>query len=218
MQGALLGGSAGVFIRQHDRQTRWHRNQDAGLSSVPTNDDGGGVGNNNHSDNQAAAGDTLSGLSTVARRRGWDGGTVTYYSTNGGRRGVVTHTFNTGGGGGCGISPGIVTPLGVILQNMAMGSSATGNDYEQLLSIFGPPVTRGADSSSIRSLPTNRLTQDDVNRLPKDHQTCSICLSTFEAGDEARRLPCFHVFHSSCIDPWLGQNAKCPICMHEVDL
>ncbi len=212
-----MGGSAGVFIRQHDRRTRQH-NQGARLSSVPANDVGGGIGNNYQasSDNQPAAGGTMPGLQNVVRRRG--NGPVTYYTTHGGRQGVITHTFSTGGGGARDNSPGIVTPLDVMLQNIAMGGSAAGNDFERLLSIFGPPETRGADASSIRSLPTNRLTEDDVNRLPKDYQTCTICLSTFEAGDEARRLPCFHVFHSSCIDPWLGQNAKCPICMHEVDV
>ncbi len=218
-QGALLGGGAGVLVRQHDRLTR-QRFYDARIASVPANNVGGGVENNNQatSDNQPAARGTLPGLPHVVRRG--PNGSVTYYTRNGERRGVVTQTFSIGSGGGSAhaASPGIVTPLDAMLQNIVPGGSVAGSDFEQLLSIFGPPEIRGADASSIRSLPTNKLTEDDVNRLPKDHQTCSICLSTFEVGDEARRLPCFHVFHSSCIDLWLGQNAKCPICMHEVNV
>jgi len=42
-------------------------------------------------------------------------------------------------------------------------------------------------------------------------QTCSICLEYFKVGDRARRLPCSHVFHASCIDEWLCRNSDlCP--------
>ncbi len=218
-QGALLGGGAGVLIRQNDRRSR-QRFQDRRTSSVPANDVGGSMEDSHQAvaaGNQPTADGTMPGFQNATRRR--RDGSVTYYSTHGGGRRVVTHTFTSGGGDSTqDFQSGAVTPLDVMLQSIAMGGASAGNDFEQLLSIFSPPQTRGADASSIRSLPTNQLTEDDVNRLPKDHQTCSICLYAFEAGDEARRLPCFHVFHSSCIDPWLGQNAKCPICMHEVDL
>ena len=42
---------------------------------------------------------------------------------------------------------------------------------------------------------------------------CSICLDTVEKGEEVKRLPCGHVFHAVCIDPWLSeQRAVCPVC------
>ncbi|KAK8818492.1 hypothetical protein WA577_003795, partial [Blastocystis sp. JDR] len=42
---------------------------------------------------------------------------------------------------------------------------------------------------------------------------CSICLDTVEKGEEVKRLPCGHVFHAVCIDPWLNeQRAVCPVC------
>ena len=42
---------------------------------------------------------------------------------------------------------------------------------------------------------------------------CSICLDTVEKGEEVKRLPCGHVFHAVCIDPWLKeQRAVCPVC------
>ncbi|KAJ1966611.1 hypothetical protein IWQ62_002358, partial [Dispira parvispora] len=43
--------------------------------------------------------------------------------------------------------------------------------------------------------------------------TCSICMDRFEPGDCARRLPCSHLFHSECVDPWLLQrSSRCPLC------
>ncbi|WVQ99960.1 hypothetical protein IAU59_007103 [Kwoniella sp. CBS 9459] len=48
-----------------------------------------------------------------------------------------------------------------------------------------------------------------------DGQHCPICLVDFEAGDDLRVLPCEreHVYHQSCIDPWLLQvSSSCPLC------
>ena len=43
---------------------------------------------------------------------------------------------------------------------------------------------------------------------------CTICLSEFEVDEDVRRLPCFHLFHVECVDQWLGQNKRCPICRY----
>jgi RING-finger-containing ubiquitin ligase len=43
--------------------------------------------------------------------------------------------------------------------------------------------------------------------------TCSICLEDFTADESLRLLPCGHVFHTSCILPWLTKRAtSCPLC------
>ncbi|KAI9088579.1 hypothetical protein K1719_029693 [Acacia pycnantha] len=42
---------------------------------------------------------------------------------------------------------------------------------------------------------------------------CVVCQSTFEDGDQVRRLPCRHVFHRCCFDGWLDHlNFNCPLC------
>ena len=40
----------------------------------------------------------------------------------------------------------------------------------------------------------------------------SICLVPFTKGDEVRLLPCMHMHHKDCIDPWLLQKNQCPVC------
>jgi len=47
--------------------------------------------------------------------------------------------------------------------------------------------------------------------------TCMICLCDFEDGNECRRLPCRHVFHTGCVDEWLRRCTDCPICKANVD-
>ncbi|XP_028758146.1 E3 ubiquitin-protein ligase RHA2A-like [Neltuma alba] len=42
---------------------------------------------------------------------------------------------------------------------------------------------------------------------------CVVCQSSFEDGDQVRRLPCRHVFHRCCFDGWLDHlNFNCPLC------
>lgn len=41
--------------------------------------------------------------------------------------------------------------------------------------------------------------------------TCVICISALEEGDEVAKLPCGHLFHKGCIDPWLREQACCPL-------
>lgn len=73
----------------------------------------------------------------------------------------------------------------------------------------GPPRLRGTlDSCSTTMVLTERS-------LPKPGSTntnCTICLTEFAAGDEARILPCFHMYHRSCIDEWVKKAAVCPVC------
>lgn len=51
--------------------------------------------------------------------------------------------------------------------------------------------------------------------MDADTESCPICLTEFEEGDELRILPCDerHRFHSECIDPFLLNVSRlCPLC------
>lgn len=42
---------------------------------------------------------------------------------------------------------------------------------------------------------------------------CAICLDDFEEGMHLKKLPCGHVFHSTCVARWLiERHAVCPLC------
>ena len=48
---------------------------------------------------------------------------------------------------------------------------------------------------------------------------CAVCLASFVEGEEIKRLPCSHQFHSTCIDEWLLRSFSrtsmpppCPLC------
>ena len=43
---------------------------------------------------------------------------------------------------------------------------------------------------------------------------CSICLESFAIADAVVTLPCFHIFHATCVDDWLSRSEElaCPEC------
>lgn len=43
--------------------------------------------------------------------------------------------------------------------------------------------------------------------------SCSVCKEDFADSDDVRILPCGHIYHRRCIDPWLLDFAgTCPLC------
>ncbi|XP_042003338.1 RING-H2 finger protein ATL56-like [Salvia splendens] len=48
---------------------------------------------------------------------------------------------------------------------------------------------------------------------------CAICLDSFREGESCREIPiCRHLFHSNCVDRWIGRKRNCPVCRTRVDL
>ncbi|XP_076652443.1 E3 ubiquitin-protein ligase AMFR [Halictus rubicundus] len=45
--------------------------------------------------------------------------------------------------------------------------------------------------------------------LAENSDNCAICWEKMEA---ARKLPCCHLFHNSCLQSWLEQDTSCPTC------
>lgn len=44
-------------------------------------------------------------------------------------------------------------------------------------------------------------------------KSCAVCLERFDdAHNSVRQLPCGHVFHTMCIDPWVMKSCFCPLC------
>ena len=65
-----------------------------------------------------------------------------------------------------------------------------------------------------------------VNNLPRvivsdEHEkhnglACAICKDVLPVGIEVNQLPCLHVYHPSCILPWLSARNSCPLCRYEL--
>ncbi|CAO2143073.1 unnamed protein product [Urochloa humidicola] len=74
------------------------------------------------------------------------------------------------------------------------------------IGIGGAAQRRPAPAASIDALPTVEVSEPG--------EVCAICKEELPVGvgAAARRLPCGHLYDSSCIVPWLEVHNSCPIC------
>nr|AAI66595.1 LOC652955 protein [Rattus norvegicus] len=68
-----------------------------------------------------------------------------------------------------------------------------------------------AAKKAISKLTTRTVKKGDKETDP-DFDHCAVCIESYKQNDVVRVLPCKHVFHKSCVDPWLSEHCTCPMC------
>ncbi|CAD5221937.1 unnamed protein product [Bursaphelenchus xylophilus] len=69
-----------------------------------------------------------------------------------------------------------------------------------------------AAKKALTHIPTKPVKAGD-KELDSD---CPVCIDPYRAGDIVRMLPCRHVFHKTCVDPWLLEHRTCPMCKSDI--
>ncbi|OAG31180.1 hypothetical protein NEDG_01593 [Nematocida displodere] len=78
------------------------------------------------------------------------------------------------------------------------------------------PKSSGLAEHILESMP---LQYHHRNISKIDIQSCVICLENFTSASICRVLPCDHVYHSECIDPWLTERStRCPYCQKQISM
>ncbi|XVF14278.1 hypothetical protein REPUB_Repub09cG0045000 [Reevesia pubescens] len=72
----------------------------------------------------------------------------------------------------------------------------------------------GGDDNKIGQPPASKASIEAMPRIKVNGSgnDCSICLEEYKVDEEAREMPCKHVFHSSCVEKWLRIHGSCPVC------
>ncbi|XP_053574620.1 E3 ubiquitin-protein ligase RNF130 isoform X1 [Bombina bombina] len=68
-----------------------------------------------------------------------------------------------------------------------------------------------AAKKAIGKLTTRTVKKGDKETDP-DFDHCAVCIESYKQNDIVRVLPCKHVFHKVCVDPWLSEHCTCPMC------
>ncbi|XP_028756590.1 E3 ubiquitin-protein ligase RING1-like [Neltuma alba] len=102
--------------------------------------------------------------------------------------------------------------------NLNFGDYFFGPGLEQLIQQLAEndPNRHGtppASKSAIEGLPTIKISEE---LLASESSQCAVCKDTFELEEEAKQMPCKHIYHSDCILPWLELHNSCPVCRYEL--
>ncbi|KAL5111412.1 hypothetical protein TcWFU_001599 [Taenia crassiceps] len=72
-----------------------------------------------------------------------------------------------------------------------------------------------ATKKALKQLPVKCLNQVDP-LISEGFEQCAICIEVFKPQDLIRSLPCRHMYHRACIDPWLLKHRSCPLCKQNI--
>ncbi|XVE68154.1 hypothetical protein DITRI_Ditri09bG0046300 [Diplodiscus trichospermus] len=87
-------------------------------------------------------------------------------------------------------------PPRVVFVMIQLGGGGVGEDIKP-----GPaPVSKASIEAMARI------------KVKESGNDCVICLEEFKVGEEAREMPCKHVFHSGCVEKWLQILGSGPLC------
>ncbi|XP_019340601.1 E3 ubiquitin-protein ligase RNF149 isoform X4 [Alligator mississippiensis] len=80
---------------------------------------------------------------------------------------------------------------------------------------FGNQGYRKETKKVISQLQLHTVKRGDKG-LDVDAENCAVCIENYKPKDTVRILPCKHIFHRICIDPWLVDHRTCPMCKLDV--
>ncbi|KAM7009282.1 RING finger protein 150a [Tautogolabrus adspersus] len=68
-----------------------------------------------------------------------------------------------------------------------------------------------AAKKAISKLQVRTIKKGD-KETESEFDNCAVCIEGYKPNDVVRILPCRHLFHKHCVDPWLLDHRTCPMC------
>lgn len=88
--------------------------------------------------------------------------------------------------------------------------------FEDLLHFISQQHPDSRHPASAETIQRLQVTKVDA-AMAQRGEACAVCQETLREGEDVKVLPCKHVFHPGCIDPWLNVKNTCPVCRQEID-
>lgn len=74
---------------------------------------------------------------------------------------------------------------------------------------------RSQAKKAIAHLQVRTLKRDDEETSSDSHM-CAVCIESYRPGEVVTVLTCDHIFHKTCIEPWLLERRTCPMCKCDI--
>ncbi|XP_029354946.1 E3 ubiquitin-protein ligase RNF128-like [Echeneis naucrates] len=68
---------------------------------------------------------------------------------------------------------------------------------------------------AIKRLQVRTLKREDEETTSDSHM-CAVCIESYKPGEVVTVLTCDHIFHKTCIEPWLLERRTCPMCKCDI--
>lgn len=88
--------------------------------------------------------------------------------------------------------------------------------YEELLELEAKQgkVSKGLPKRAIQQINSMLWYKGST-----DSASCMICFDDFTARQRFKKMPgCRHEYHDTCIDKWLSEEKRCPVCNKEIKI
>ena len=95
-------------------------------------------------------------------------------------------------------------------KNLNAGSAFTGPLTESA------HVVRMSEVSGVRRVVYEGLGVGEAGQWAEEDCVCCVCLQAYVEGEDIRVLSCAHHSHSKCIDRWLQEKRRCPLCNQHI--
>lgn len=112
-----------------------------------------------------------------------------------------------------------------MLQLQTMNRDFNENDYDVLSQLDNYNTSQATERMQvlISRLPIYQYQAKADSRVDEppvkdfNMHSCSICIESFQDDESIKILPCFHQFHSKCVDDWLLRKSICPVCKFDIE-
>ncbi|KAL1261272.1 hypothetical protein QQF64_006537 [Cirrhinus molitorella] len=71
------------------------------------------------------------------------------------------------------------------------------------------------NEKAIAKLPVRTLRTGDPE-VESEEVSCVVCTDSFKLNERVTVLPCRHLYHKKCIEPWLLEHPTCPMCKFHI--
>lgn len=117
------------------------------------------------------------------------------------------------GGEGCSEIKRFASNNSIEMLGQSLGScgSVDGNNIN-----YGSVGSNEDDEDQSLETSPSKLEEGLVLSVDKEEPSCSICLCEYEMGEPVMRLPCNHIYHESCLDSWVSNHVRCPLCNYDL--